>query len=168
MLKSIVFAISFAAAVTFTPAWAAESTAASPAAAPKPTPDEIVTQFRNDLQAVRADVVAKQITLTADQASKFWPLFNQFQSEQNAIIDAQLKATQAYSASYSKLTDADSVAYVSALLERDAKIQALRASWLTKFQSVVPAGTAARVIQIDRRLGLVAQLKLSSQIPLVH
>jgi hypothetical protein len=44
----------------------------------------------------------------------------------------------------------------------------LRAKWLTKFQSVLPAGLAARAIQLDRRLGQVAQVQLSARIPLVR
>ena len=101
--------------------------------------------MRNDLQAARADVVAKGLTLSAEQAAKFWPLFEQFQAEQNAVIDAQLKATQKYADSYAKLTDADSTAYVNALLERDQKIHDIRVKWLAKFQTVLPPGTAARV-----------------------
>jgi hypothetical protein len=127
-----------------------------------------MAQFRDDLQAAAADVVAKGITLTGDQAAKFWPLFKQYQAEQAAIIDAQLKATTKYADSSAHLTEADSLAYVTALLDRDQKIHDLRVKWLTKFQTVVPAGTAARVIHIDRRLGLVAQIKLASKIPLVH
>jgi Spy/CpxP family protein refolding chaperone len=146
---------------------------ASASAADAPAPagadnEKVMAQFRDDLQAASADIVAKGITLTGDQAAKFWPLFQEYQAEQKAIIDAQLKATQAYAEHIDKLTDADSLAYVSALLERDQKIHDLRAKWLKKFQSVVPAGTAARVVQIDRRLGLVAQIKLSQKIPLVH
>ena len=127
-----------------------------------------MAQFRDDLQAASADVVAKGITLSSDQAAKFWPLFQQYQDEQKAIIDAQLAATQKYGDSLAKLTEADSLAYVGALLDRDQKIHDLRLKWLKKFQSVVPAGTAARVIQIDRRLGIVAQIKLAQKIPLVR
>jgi hypothetical protein len=132
------------------------------------TAEEVATKFRNELQAVRADVMAKELTLTADQAAKFWPLFEQYQAEQNGIIDAQIKATQKFADSYAKLTDADSVAYVGALLEADGKAQALRTKWLTKFQSAVPAGTASRVIQIDRQLALIGQAKIASELPLVR
>ena len=40
--------------------------------------------------------------------------------------------------------------------------------YLAKFQEVVPPRIAARAIQLDRRLGLVGQVKISSQIPLIH
>ena len=162
MFKSLVLAI--VATIAFAPAWAQEA----PAAAPHLPAEEVATKFRNELQAVRADVMAKELTLTADQAAKFWPLFEQYQAEQNGIIDAQIKATQAFADSYAKLTDADSLAYVSTLLECDGRAQALRSKWLGKFQSVVPAGTAGRVIQIDRQLSLIGQAKVASGIPLVR
>jgi len=37
-----------------------------------------------------------------------------------------------------------------------------------EFQKILPARTAARVIQIDRRLGLAAQLAISAQLPLIY
>ena len=40
--------------------------------------------------------MAKNLTLTAEQAAKFWPVFSAYQKEQNAIIDDQLKDIQKY------------------------------------------------------------------------
>ena len=164
MFKSLTLA---AAIGILTPVLAADAPA-TPAASPQQETERLLTEVRNDLQAKRADIVAKGLTLSAEQAAKFWPLFEQFQAEQNAVIDAQLKATQKYVDNYAKLTDADSLAYVNALLERDQKIHDIRAKWLTKFQTVLPAGAAARAIHIDRRLGLLSQLAIASKIPLVR
>jgi hypothetical protein len=130
--------------------------------------EQALTKFRESMQAQRADIMAKGLTLPADQAAKFWPLFEQYQKEQNVIIDAQIEAVKKYAAHYQSLTDTDSVDFVKALLDRDAKMDALRAKWLPKFQSAVPGGTAARAIQIDRRISQIAQAELSSQVPLVH
>ncbi len=44
----------------------------------------------------------------------------------------------------------------------------LRVKWLKKFQAAVPAKTAATAIQLDRRLGAITQVQLSSQIPLIR
>jgi Spy/CpxP family protein refolding chaperone len=166
MLKSIALAVIATAA--FAPSWAADAPAAQSTTAPKPDAEQAVAQFRADLQAARADVMAKALTLSAEQASKFWPLYERYQKEQNAVIDGQLKAIKKYSDSYSTLSDADSLAYVKALLENDVQMQALRVKWLETFQTALPAGLAARAIQVDRRVSLVAQAKLSSQIPLVR
>jgi Spy/CpxP family protein refolding chaperone len=46
--------------------------------------------MRADMQETRADIMAKNLTLTAAQAAKFWPLFETYQQEQNVIMDEQL------------------------------------------------------------------------------
>jgi hypothetical protein len=152
------------------PAFAADAPQAQPGQAEpdaRSTADALV-KFREAMQAERADIMAKGLALSADQAAKFWPLYEQYQKEQNAIIDAQIDAIKKYAAHYDSLTDTDSVEFVKALLDRDAKMEALRSKWLPKFQTAVPGGMAARAIQLDRRISQVAQAQLSAQIPLVH
>jgi Spy/CpxP family protein refolding chaperone len=150
---------------------------AAPAAEPQsPIPaanasntDAALAKFRDDMQATRADIMAKGLTLSADEAAKFWPLFKEYQKEQNVVIDAQIAAVKKYSEHYDTLNATDAVAYVKSLLERDQKMDALRVKWLAKFQSGgISGGTAARAIQLDRRLSQLAQAQLSSEIPLVH
>jgi len=142
--------------------------ATAPAAVSSADAAKAMANMRSDLQAQRADLMAKNITLSAAEAAKFWPVFEKFQAEQNVIIDAQLKALKEYSDNYKTLDDAAALAWVDALLKRDEAMTAVRRKWLPEFQKIVPGGTAARVIQIDRRLGNAAQVMLSSQIPLVR
>jgi hypothetical protein len=161
-----------AVAATFAmPAWAAEpAPTAQPTSytAPTASQEQAISQFRNDLMADRADVMAKGLRLSSDQAAKFWPLFESFQKEQATIVDAQVKALKDYADQFEQLNDADALAYVNSLLERDQRMNELRVRWLKKFQSAVPAKTAATAIQLDRRLGAVTQVQLSSQIPLIR
>jgi hypothetical protein len=130
--------------------------------------EEAMKAFRSDLQASRADIIAKNVQLTAEQAAKFWPLFERYQKEQSAIIDAQLKGIQQYAEKYDKLDDATALALVKAHLERDSKMNALRQQWLGEFQKVLPGRLAARVMQVDRRISLAQQMEISSQIPLIY
>ena len=139
-------------------------------AAPAAPVDEAkaLAEFRADLQAKRADIMAKNITLSADQAAKFWPMFEKYQTEQNMIIDAQLKGTRDFVDHYANLDEAHAKAYLDVLMNRDEAMLELRRKWLPEFQKVVPVTTAVRVIQIDRRLSNVGQVLLSSQVPLVR
>lgn len=130
--------------------------------------EEAMKVFRADLQASRADIIAKNVQLTAEQAAKFWPLFERYQKEQSAIIDAQLKGIQQYAEKFEKLDDATALSLVKAHLERDSRMNALRQQWLGEFQKVLPGRTAARVIQVDRRISLAQQMEISSQIPLIY
>jgi hypothetical protein len=95
-------------------------------------------------------------------------LFESFQKEQDVIVSGQFQATEQFAEHYQQLSDKDALDYVNALLERDQKMHDLRVKWLGKFQSAVPSKIAARAIQLDRRLGQVAQVQISQQIPLVR
>jgi Spy/CpxP family protein refolding chaperone len=136
--------------------------------AAKPSVDDVLQAVRADLQATRADIMAKNLTLTAEQAAKFWPMFNKYQQEQNVLMDDQLKTIQRYVESYDKLDDAGALALMKAHFDRDTKMNTLRQQWLAEFQTVLPTKLAVRVMQIDRRLGLAAQMEIASRIPLVH
>ena len=125
-------------------------------------------EFRADVQAKRSDVLAKNISLSAAEAAKFWPLYEKFQAEQNVIVDAQLKGIQEYAANYDKLDDAKALAFIDVQLKRDEAMAALRRKWLPQFQKVVSTPTAVRVMQIDRRLSQAMQVALSARIPLVR
>ena len=138
------------------------------ATAPAPTVDEVVRSVRADLQGKRADIMAKNLTLTADQAAKFWPLFEKYQQEQNAVIDEQLKNIQTYVDNYENLDDAEALALINTHLDQDAKMNALQQKWLAEFQKVLPTKLAAQAMQIDRRLSLAAQIEVAARIPLIH
>jgi hypothetical protein len=147
---------------------------ALPLAAAEPAKDASATEgnqsaeFRQALQAAETEVISKAVSLTTDEATKFWPVFKKFQSEQEAVIDKQLAALRQYADDFATLTDEQAVAYVNALLERDQRIHDLRVKYLAEYSKVLPAGKAARVIHISRRLGLASQAKLASEVPLVR
>ena len=147
---------------------AGQTYSAAPEQTPGPVSDKALQAYRNDVQGNRADIISKNLTLTADQAAKFWPAYAKFQQEQTTIVDAQLKSIQQYVASFATLDDAAALAHVNALLTRDDQMQELRSRWLTEFQNILPARLAARVIQIDRRLGLAHQMQMSSELPLIY
>ena len=129
---------------------------------------DILAAARTGVQTTRADIMAKNLTLTAEQAAKFWPAFDAYQKEQNAIMDEHLKRIKKYVDSYQSLDDAAALALINAHFDRDAKMNALRKKWLGEFQKVLPTKLAVRVVQIDRRLSLATQMELASEIPLVQ
>jgi len=139
----------------------------SPAAS-EPSVEDVLKAVRADLQLGRADIVAKNVTLTSEQAAKFWPVFDQYQKEQNAIMDEQMRGIQRYVNTYPNLDDAAALSLMQAHFDRDTRMNALRQKYLVEFQKVLPTRMAARVMQIDRRLSLVHQIEFAAQIPLIH
>lgn len=147
---------------------AAQQPEVRPATASTATIEEVLTAVRSDLQSERSDIIAKNVTLTSEQAAKFWPIFNAYQKEQDAIMDEQLKGIQRYAASADQLDDAGALALINAHIARDARMSQLRGKWLAEFQKALGGKLAARVMQIDRRLSLAHQVVFSASIPLIH
>jgi hypothetical protein len=139
-----------------------------PGKVPPSTMDDVLKEIRADLQNDRADVMAKNLQLSTSQAAQFWPKFELYQKEQNAIMDDQLKSVQWFIEHFEGADDAAALKLINTHFERDAKMVALRQRWLGEFQSVVGTKLAVRVLQIDRRLSLVHQAFITSKIPLVH
>jgi len=164
-ILSLLVASSFMVASVQAQSTAQQASTTTPSSASR---EDVLKNLRADMQSSRADIIAKNLTLSADQAAKFWPVFEAYQKQQNTIMDAQLKDLQKYVESYQTLDDAGALALMSAHLRRDAKMTELRQKWLGEFQKVLPPKLAVRAMQIDRRLSLLAQMEVSGQIPLVH
>jgi Spy/CpxP family protein refolding chaperone len=130
--------------------------------------DEVLVAVREDMQATRSDVMAKNLSLTAQQAASFWPVYDAYQKEQNGIMDEHLKGIQRYIETFDTLNDAGALALITAHLDRDAKMNALRQRALGDFRKVLGTKLAVRAIQIDRRLSLAYQIQITSKIPLAH
>lgn len=172
MRKSVISIVAVLAVTmsAFVLARAQQPTPASQALPSQASIEEVLKQMRADMQSTRADIMAKNITLTAAQAAKFWPMFETYQKEQNVIMDEQLKGIQKYVETFASnsLDDAAAMALMQAHFDRDTRMNDLRQRFLKEFQTILPAKLAARVMQVDRRLSLVAQLEIASKIPLIH
>lgn len=130
------------------------------------TMDDLLREVRADVQADRADLMAKNVSLTSAQAAKFWPLFEAYQKEQAVIMDDQLKNIQWYIEHFETADDAAALRLINAHFDRDAKMTALQKKWFAEFQKVLGTKLAVRVVQIDRRLSLAHQAFITSKIPL--
>jgi Spy/CpxP family protein refolding chaperone len=138
------------------------------AATVAPTVDDVLKAVRSDLKANRSEIIAKNVALTSEQAAKFWPAFEAYQKEQNAIMDEQMKGIQTYVDSLEKLDDAAALGLIKAHIDRDRRMATLREKWLGEFQKVLPAKLAVRVMQIDRRISLAHQVEFAARIPLAQ
>jgi Spy/CpxP family protein refolding chaperone len=130
--------------------------------------DEVLVAVRSDLQGERADIMAKNLALTSEQAAKFWPIFASYQKEQNAVMDEQLRGIQRYIENAETLDDAGALGLINAHIARDERMAQLRKKWLGEFQKALGGRTAARAMQIDRRLSLAHQVQLTAKIPMIY
>ena len=132
------------------------------------TVDRDLQLLRKDLRSQTKQIVAANVTLTAAEAQKFWPIYDQYAAELAKINDTKLSLIKEYAANYAAFTDAQA----QSIMERwtaadDAAIQ-LRIKYIPILQKVLPGKTVALFFQVDRRIGVLMDLQVASDIPLVE
>lgn len=128
--------------------------------------DQDIQMLRSDLRGQKKQIVAENMTLTPAQAEKFWPVYDEYTQEVSKLNDTRLALIKQYAASYENMTDAQANSLIKQALNLDESYVKLRQTWVPKFEKVISAKQTAAFFQIDRRLGLLMDLQLASNIPL--
>jgi hypothetical protein len=131
------------------------------------TMDQDIGLFRKDVRSQKKQIIATNLQLTDQEAVKFWPLYDQYTADLVKINDAKYAAIKEYSASYSTLTDDQATGLVRKMLDVDKAVAELRLRYTTIFNNVIPGRKTAVFFQLDRRLVMLIDLQLASQIPMI-
>ena len=150
--------------------------AAALAAAPAPDHHEgeeqdiqqLVELMRKDVRAEKADIVAKTMELSADEAALFWPVYKKYEAEAKVLGDERLAIITDYAETYDTLTDEKAKDLVTRAVALDGKEHALKERYLEEFLAVLPAKVVARFYQVENRINNLVDLELSGAIPLVY
>ncbi len=129
--------------------------------------DAEIELMRQDLRSQKKQIVAANMTLTDTEAEKFWPLYDKYTQETIKVNDQRFALVKEYAQSYNAMTDAQANSYINRWLTTDKAMTDLRLQWIPMFEKVISAKKTAAFFQIDRRLGLLMEIQLSSQLPLV-
>jgi hypothetical protein len=124
------------------------------------------------LDKVKADkklVVASNMDLTEAEAKGFWPIYEDYQKDLQALNDRLGKAILAYADAYNKksLTDAQALQLTNEAIAIDQDEVTLRKTYAGRLGSVIPAKKVARYLQIENKIRAAIRYDLASGIPLV-
>lgn len=150
-----------------------QAATAQPASAQAPSASQQqqidnVSLLRQDIRAKKKSLIAANLTLTPDQATKFWPVYDQYTADLVKINDTKYALIKEYTETWGTMTDDQAVSLTKRSLDVDAQVTQLRLRYIPIFNKVVPGTTTATFFQIDRRIQAMIDLQLSSQLPLVQ
>jgi hypothetical protein len=122
------------------------------------------------LKADKKLIVTKYMALTASEAKKFWPVYEEYQQDLHKINQRLLHLLQSYAADYQNksLTDDKAQKLLDewiAIENDDAK---RRASYLPKVMQALPPKKAARYLQIENEYRILIKYDLAATVPLVQ
>jgi len=130
--------------------------------------DEDIALLRQDLRATKMQVIGQNMSLSDAEGEKFWPIYHHYVTELQEVNDRKYALLKQYAETWATMSDQDALIYVRNWLEADGQAQALRLKYVPVVSQVLPGRKAATFFQLDRRLNMMIDLQLFSQIPLAH
>ena len=124
--------------------------------------------LRKDLRSQRKQLIASNLKLTDEEATKFWPVYDQYVSELITINDRKFALIQEYADNWGKLTNEQSLSFIRRWLDADIEIAQLRQKYVPIVSKVLDGRKSATFFQLDRRIAMMIELQVSSQMPLVQ
>jgi hypothetical protein len=173
-VKKITFAVLvFAGTCLFeTPRTVAQDAISQPAVTERSSADSFSDQqvalLRKDIRSIKKQLIAANLTLTDGEATRFWPVYEQYSSELGKINDTRTALIKEYADGYGSLTDQQADSLIRRWLDTDIAASALRQKYVPILRMVLPGKKAATFFQLDRRITMMIDLQLTSQLPLVQ
>jgi hypothetical protein len=130
--------------------------------------DSDIELLRKDLRSKKKQITAANLNLTADQATKFWPIYDQYTAELTKINDQKYGLIKEFANTWGSITDEHAVEMTKRAISVEEQVAQLRMKYVPIFGKVVPGKLVATFFQIDRRLTLMIDLQLMSQLPFVQ
>jgi hypothetical protein len=130
--------------------------------------DADIALLRQDVRAMKMQVIGQNMSLSDAEAQKFWPIYKHYADDLHEVHNAKYALFKQYAEMWATMTDQDALIYVRRSMEVDAEAQALRLKYVPVVNQVLPGKKAATFFQLERKLCMMVDLQLFSQIPLAH
>jgi hypothetical protein len=169
VIRKCLLSMSMAAMVILTNIAVRQSQAQTPSnSSTQSSTDQDIDLLRKDIRSQKKQIIAANLQLTDTEAEKFWPLYDQYTAELVKINDAKYAAIKEYATSYSTLTDDQALTLSRQIIGVDQSLAQLRMKYVPMFGKVTSGKKTALFFQLDRRLVMLIDLQLVSQIPMVQ
>src|SRR6266566_1680252 len=165
VIRKYLLSISMVAMVILTGISVGQSQAQTPSnSSAQSSTDQDIDLLRKDIRSQKKQIIAANLQLTDTEAEKFWPLYDQYTAELVKINDAKYAAIKEYATNYSTLTDDKALSLSRQIIGVDQSVAQLRMKYVPLFGKVISGKKTALFFQLDRRLVMLIDLQLASQI----
>jgi hypothetical protein len=124
--------------------------------------------LRHDIRAEKKKIIAMNVPLTDVEATKFWPVYDQYAADMTKHYDQFYGVIKEYAANQKTLTDAQAIDMIKRWSDIQLLVAQTRQKYVPIIEKVIPGKKAALFFQIDRRLYSMMDLQVASEVPLVY
>jgi hypothetical protein len=129
--------------------------------------NEAVGLARAGFQGDYKQIVAANMELSPDEATKFWPVFDQYRAAMTKVNDRLVAVIVGYAKNQTTLTDAQASQMVDEFMKFEREKAETRGAWVPKFAAVLPGKKLARFVQVENKIDALVKVSLAQEVPLV-
>ena len=129
--------------------------------------DRNIDLLRRDLRSEKKKLIAMNVQLTEAEATKFWPVYDEYTAEMAKNNDEFYTIIREYVSNQKAFTDDQSKGWLKRWTDAQAKIVGTRIKYVGMIEKIIPPKKAALFAQIDRRLWALLDVQVSAEFPLI-
>ena len=129
--------------------------------------DQYIQLLRKDLRSGKKQFIAVNMELSEAEAVKFWPIYDEYAAEVMKLNDQRLSLITDYAKNFENLSDSTAASLSERSIALDKAFAELRLKYVGRIGKVLPGKKAALFFQLEKRIGLLIDLQLAVEIPLV-
>jgi len=123
------------------------------------------------LSAIRANrkaLVAVNLKMTDEEAAKFWPVYDSYQKEMNALGARLVALLGDYGKNFKDMSDDKAMKILDEYLNIEAERVKVRRSYVEQFAKALPGRKVGRFYQIENKMDAVIRYEMAKTIPVVE
>ena len=130
--------------------------------------DADIQMLRQDLRSQKQKLIAQNLPMNESEAIKFWAVYSRYTEDLRQLNDEKFRLIKQYRDTWGNITNEDALIYTRRWLEVDTQAHQLRSKYVVDVSQALPGKKAATFFQLDRRISMMIDLQLASQIPLAY
>jgi len=133
----------------------------------KPLTESDIELLRQDVQSKKMEIITAAMNFNDTEASAFWPVYRDYANAQQKMGDKKYQIIKQYAENYDNMSNTKATQLTQQMFELDKANFENRIAFWPRFEKALGAKRAAKFYQVDRRLTLMVDLELSTDIPIL-
>lgn len=131
------------------------------------TTESYLEMLRTDVRAEKVAVITEVMEFTDAESEVFWPIYREYELKLAKLFDERVANIKNYADHFESIDDAKADELISTAFKIEEKRTKLEKSYYGKFKKAIGAKRAAKFTQLDNQIGLLIDLQIAANLPLI-
>ncbi len=124
--------------------------------------------LKSDVKTQRRALITGAMGLSEEQAQKFWPIYKEYEIENDKLVDRELEILKEYADTYTGLTDEMADILLNKAMDIDQDQLNMYKKYYKKFKKELGGKIAAKFRMVDNRINLMINLQIAASVPVIE